>query len=1014
MRLLLLAVFLTTPVLLAGERTVARDVQRNVDAMVLNPTTPSFSGLEGEALVRAYLAHDAQRFGLVAGAKNIRLEKTSETPLGTFYRFRQYYRDIPVELGSITVAVDGDNRIFRVNNEVFPEPKQADELAKFQLSKEDALNVSWDTLRVRGEFQTLPSANRAWMVKDGDFKLIWRVVMPVSEPAGDWWVALDAVTGKVLEVHERAMSRHGERPFDFGDSDETWNNLDVELERITKRVQEREQERRRISGKKNTGQGTIFDLDPRTFLQRDDLLDNDPPETFEPTYVVRPLQELSTDGQGNFQLAGPTAQVVDFELPDTPPSTTPDGNWDFRRGNNAFNDATTYYHVTESIFYVRGLGFNESNNGLPINIDTDAVGGADQSYYSPSADCLYFGHGGVDDNEDPGVIVHEYGHALIDYIAPDLFFDSLHGGGIGEGMSDYMAGSWRYRRHVEGRFWNPAWVFPWDGHNIPFTWRGRFLDAVNTSYNENAFYGPHGFLPGSEFLTDELWSTPLFQALVELHAQGIPIEEVDRAVIQGYYGAGASSRMSSVAEAIVQAAEMLHPDGPHAQVFRNNFARHGILAATPTYTYHSVHVSPASSGWQNEIALFNPNDSAVTVNAAVYQSANDATQTGFAPLSTEDLTLNPGETFNFVPGGQGQRWIRFQSSLPLAGTTVVQRSADGLGTEKATIPLAAETEVSTTVVFPHIPGDRATFFSGGVLLNPNDAAVNLTYELIGTQGNDLTGLLTGNAPLQLEANQKYVSLLAGGLFDDSGSSEQVSWVRITADAPIAGFQLYGYNATGGQLATSGIISQADQVRDFWPIRASLTDSDFNGFSILNPSDADTDATIQILYKDGTTSAEAAFTIPARGKQLGLNNGTFNFPSAGGAVLSEAAGDQIQSVLVKSKAPLRIFELVGTLDGATLDGAAATGPTSRAVFPNVTGTLEVVRLDHAGDVTVTFHGTAVTETRTMAAGATWTATIPEGTTAVEVSGRYVLATVIERSGETQFLATQNGKQIAYIQ
>jgi len=1007
----------------AGE-SVIRNADRGTDKLVLAPQTAL--SVKNEAGARAYLRADAARFGLPEDLDGLVLDRVKKSLTGTHYHFRQTVQGHPVDGAGIVVSVDDEGLVAKVHNTTWPVPETVRAKSTIQLDEADALHVSWDELRVHGDLLAEPFTERRWRVMDGEFQLVWYVELFTSRPNGLWAVTTDAVNGQVIDVVNRTLDRRGEQEPHRAYEGST-NDLEVELERFRARDEARRTYQKSLRKDGINGQGMVFDPDPRTTLMNEDLLDNSPESAFTDAYQLRDLRDISQDNQNNYVLSGPWAHLTDYESPNTPPSTTTDGFWNFTRGNNGLNDAITYYHVDKNQRYIQSLGFTGERgiqNG-PIDIDSDALDGFDQSvYYSgTNINVLAFGHGCVDDSEDADVIIHEYGHAIQQWIVPGWFFSGDEGG-MGEGFSDFWAASHRFKT-PNGPIYYPNHMFHWDGSHIgtfQYCWPGRRLDKVQAVYNPNQSYGAHElYFDGTyEFESDELWSTPLWQSFLNLYSQGIPQTEIDQIVLESHFGLESPLTMPEVATSTVNAARMLFPDGPHATVFQNNFARHNIIGEVEGYDYHSIHISPSTptSGWVNEVVIHNPNDEPATVVATVYEGDTDSIGlANYTMLSQDQLVIDPGATEAFSPGGTLQRWIHFNSDLPLAGTTVVQRdgSDQGLGIEKATIPLLTETEVSNTVVFPHVPADRATFWSGAVLLNPNGNEVSLTYELIGDQGSDLSGLLSQGAPATLDANQKLVTLLAGGLFDDSGSEEKVSWVRVTSnEGEIAGFQLYGYNAAQGQVATSGIISQADQSRSFWPIRASLTDSDFNGFSILNPTASDAAATVRLVFTDGSMSDPADLTIQALSKKLGVNRADFfRFPSNEANLLFDLNdGTDIQAILVESEAPLRIFELVGDFDGSTLDGAAVTGVTNHVVFPNATGTLEVLRVGYEGEVTVTFNGTAQTETRTMQAGESWQAVIPEGTTSVEVSGALFQATVIERSNEDRYLATINGKEIAF--
>ena len=158
------------------------------------------------------------------------------------------------------------------------------------------------------------------------------------------------------------------------------------------------------------GSGMSFDPDPRTTLMDADLQDGSPAGDFDGSYFLVDLLDI-TDDAGTFRLTGPWVDIIDFEAPSTPPSTTGDGNWTQLRGDNAFNDTMTYYHLDKNQRYMQSLGFTGATGiqELSIEVDTDGFNGADNSHFIPASNRLGFGHGCVDDNEDADVILHEYG-----------------------------------------------------------------------------------------------------------------------------------------------------------------------------------------------------------------------------------------------------------------------------------------------------------------------------------------------------------------------------------------------------------------------------------------------------------------------------------------------------------------------------------------------------------------------------------------------------------------------------
>jgi subtilisin-like proprotein convertase family protein len=102
------------------------------------------------------------------------------------------------------------------------------------------------------------------------------------------------------------------------------------------------------------------------------------------------------------------------------------------------------------------------------------------------------------------------------------------------------------------------------------------MSKVNARYDPNEQYSAHEIIDGS-FQADELWSTPLFQSLLQLMDMGRPREEMDRIIIESHFGLGAGVTMRGMANVIIATAEALYPGGPHAQVYFDWFTHHNII-----------------------------------------------------------------------------------------------------------------------------------------------------------------------------------------------------------------------------------------------------------------------------------------------------------------------------------------------------------------------------------------------------------------------------------------------------
>jgi hypothetical protein len=288
--------------------------------------------------------------------------------------------------------------------------------------------------------------------------------------------------------------------------------------------------------------------------------------------------------------------IINFEAPTTAPSTTVDGNWTAVRGNNAFNDAMTYFHLDQNQRYMQSLGFT-GPTGIqegPIQTDTDGLSGADNSYFLPASNRLAFGHGCVDDNEDADVILHEYGHAIQHDITANWTGGDT--GAMGEGFGDYWAASYSYVQ-PNGNTFFPDWIYTWDGHGASDAcWPGRDPQCHRRPVRADHHVFRPRFHPRRLRQSDELWSTPLFQSLRTLMSQGYTRESVDQIILESHFGIGSGLKMRDMANLTIAAASALQPGGNHADVFIEKFLVHNIIQVpAASLSIASVAVSNAGA-----------------------------------------------------------------------------------------------------------------------------------------------------------------------------------------------------------------------------------------------------------------------------------------------------------------------------------------------------------------------------------------------------------------------------------
>jgi len=643
------------------------------------------AGLTREGMARQFLESRAQEFGLPADLGNLKLSRVQESLLGQHFVFQQELNGINVDKAEIIVSIaKSDGRVYRLFNNSYP-IKAPPETPGAIMSQDQAYDIAWQNLRGHSDLLAPPSNRLVYTPEGENFRLNYIVELTLAGPYGGWRQRIDAVTGEVITLEDSRLMRLKTEQTEIplaeriaAYSGQVWDRYQV-FTRYEKLAQ-----RESIVTKSPAANGTgiVFDPDPRTTLRNEYLQDDSPPSSFTAAYFTRDLLDISYNGSV-YTLTGPWVNIANWDPPNTPPSTTTDGNWTATRGDNAFNDALCYFHLDQNQRYMQSLGFT-GPTGIqqgPILVDTDGVNGADNSYYQAGYNRIAYGHGCVDDSEDADVVLHEYGHAI------NYSINSSWGGGdmgaIGEGFGDYWAGSYSYIT-LNGMLFHPEWVFSWDGHGYGNEcWPGRILNAFGAQYDHSVTYGAHMSIPGG-FQSDELWSTPIFQTLITLMDQGYPREDADQIILESQFGLGSGLKMRDMANVIIATAQDMFPSGPHAQIYIDKFLVHNIILI-PQAVLEVAGVTLSNTGNNGAADPGETPSMIVSLGNTGTLGAEDvsAVLSTNTPLVT--VTSNTSDYPNLSMGGEADNLTEFAYSIdseficgdPIAFDLLVNYTEDG-------------------------------------------------------------------------------------------------------------------------------------------------------------------------------------------------------------------------------------------------------------------------------------------------------------------------------------------------
>ncbi len=182
------------------------------------------------------------------------------------------------------------------------------------------------------------------------------------------------------------------------------------------------------------------------------------------------LENLDPPSGGKYKLDGKWVLSRDRDKPDyAPPDTAADFKYSAK--SKDFLSVMAYYYLDRLIVCLRDYGIASFNNAVtgPIEVDAQGVDEDNNSFFDPNASPAYIAYGtnekdpstgtplvGVPDAQDPGVVVHEYGHAIHYFLKREQLYHHEHW------FCDFLAVAWvdRYNKHQYVR----AEMFPWDNN----------------------------------------------------------------------------------------------------------------------------------------------------------------------------------------------------------------------------------------------------------------------------------------------------------------------------------------------------------------------------------------------------------------------------------------------------------------------------------------------------------------------------------------------------------------------
>ena len=465
----------------------------------------------GEETARLFLRAHAATLHAPAET-DLNTDAVQNVPGGIHVRFTQSHNGIRVYGADAVVSLNRNEEVCAVVNNLREDV--TDGASAPSISAGEALEEARHAIGTQGPSIGKPESTELVLFQPpGEgWHRAFRVLISCEQPAGDWEVIVDALTGSVLAVSDLYVYHETVQGFGFAYLPDPLSTG------------------RRMYGGTGLTDNNDADSDSLTLLRSPVTLDS------------------ITLENGSYLLRGPYCSITDIESPADPVSyTAPQSDgFAFTRSQQEFEAVNAYYHAVAACRHVEGLGFSIPRLRT-LRLDPHGVQGEDNSRYSPTGNWISFGEGGVDDAEDADVIWHEYTHAVTFGIVPT--WGGGESGALGEGISDYVAAS--YSRSIAQ--WSPGdyhyqWIFNWDGHN-PF-WSGRVLNDPRTYP-----FGPLPIHTAGQIVSSALMGI----------RDALGRDLTDQLVFKALYYLGSGATAPDFARALLQADQDLH-GGSHRSV----------------------------------------------------------------------------------------------------------------------------------------------------------------------------------------------------------------------------------------------------------------------------------------------------------------------------------------------------------------------------------------------------------------------------------------------------------------
>ena len=609
------------------------------------------------------------------GQESLELLTTRRSPGVTHVRYSQVFDDVPVRGAQLVVNVTDEGEVIAASDsltEARPDPG-----VEQQIDEPQATDIAGKA--VPNEVRSVTNANVVWL-EDGDgLRLGWSVSMQV-EGNTSYTVWVDAVSGEVADARETRLE------YQAGGCD---------------------------ASDAGGPAACLFVPDPASSSGAFPSVD----EANAGERSVVDLQGLDDPESG--ALVGEFVNL-ESEFDPEAPVREPDGAWDQASDEPGFETAMAYFWIDTAQRLIQDLGFDDvRNESFPVVPRLTSE--VDNAFYDGSVEAVFLGVGSSgeqDAAEDAQVILHEYGHAVLDDQLPNMLLSDA-GGAYHEGFSDAFAAL-----VTLGDATDPACLYPWFLGPLIGDECGRRLDGDKV-FPEDVVNQVHA--------DGEIWTGAVFDILEGLlENEGLTLadcvgsdacDEVrDRmlaTILASHEFLTGTESLPEMTQGYVLANEALF-DGADAALVEQAFADHGLVPGGDTVVDDAGQPTGDAAAVEVAVDITHSFRGDLSVTLVVVDQAFEnlcAPITLLDPVpgdSAQDVSgtadISDTDCAQFAPPSADQQWVLFVEDTAEADVGQVNGFAvivEGVPFLATGVPAPiADNDPSGTAVIVNASGDE--------------------------------------------------------------------------------------------------------------------------------------------------------------------------------------------------------------------------------------------------------------------------------------------------------------------